>query len=147
MSKKNNRQQLRGEVSTMGREHLGKYRKGGSSISGCSEIPDPDTRKMTIEISNVRADIFESKHSHFAASLRGKDFSLVNIGFTSMQMVSRVNMIRKQYQKKLTIENLQTNNGTVCDIEVFLLEMERSKKQPRYARNAMADLARLKKKA
>jgi acyl carrier protein len=112
LSKKIDRQQIRGRLSNMSLKNLQSFRKGGSSLGDCPEIPD--TRAMAKEISNIIADILETKDPEFAASLRGKNFSLVSIGLTSMQSVSLVNSIRKRYQKKLNIEDLQKSDVTVC---------------------------------
>jgi amino acid adenylation domain-containing protein/thioester reductase-like protein len=144
LSKKTDRQQLCGRLSEMCRKNLQAYRKGGSSISDCSEIPE--TRKLAIEISNLVADIFEGNDSEFAASIRKKNFSLVKVGLTSMQLVSFVNLIRKKYKKKINIEHLQRNDLTVCNIEDFLTGRKGLQRQPRFARNLIDDLAKLKPK-
>ncbi|CAG8948474.1 unnamed protein product [Penicillium salamii] len=142
MSKKIDRQQLRGRLSEMNKRDLQQYRHGGASIIDCDAIPAK--RVLAIEISQLIAEMFERKDSDFAASLRGKDFSLTSIGLTSMQLVSFVNLIRKRYEKKIKIEDLQRNNLTVCNIEDSLLGRKPLQRQASYARNLIADLASLR---
>ncbi|CAG8287298.1 unnamed protein product [Penicillium nalgiovense] len=144
MSKKIDRQQLRARLSDMNQKDLQAYRKGGFPVNDCCEIPN--TRTLAVEISNIIADMFEKKDKDFAASLRGKDFSLASVGLTSMHRVSLVNLLRKKYQKKLKIEDLQKNSMTVCNIEDCLLGTKESTKKTNQARNLMADLAKLRPK-
>ncbi|CAG8896646.1 unnamed protein product [Penicillium egyptiacum] len=144
MSKKIDRQQLRGRLSDMSQKDLQEYRKGGLSVNDCCEIPN--SRTLAVEISNIIADMFESKDKDFAASLRGTDFSLVSVGLTSMHWVSLVNLIRKKYQKKLKIENLQKHDLSVCNIEDYILGKKDPRRKTNQARNLIADLARLKPK-
>jgi amino acid adenylation domain-containing protein/thioester reductase-like protein len=144
MSKKIDRQQLRARLSDMSQKELQAYRKGGFSVNDCCEIPN--TRPLAVEISNIIADMFESKDEDFAASLRGKDFSLASVGLTSLHRASLVNLIRKKYQKKIKIEDLHKNDLTVCNIEDCLLGTKEPTKKTNQARNLMADLAKLKPK-
>ncbi|KAJ6177932.1 hypothetical protein N7519_008393 [Penicillium mononematosum] len=144
MSKKIDRQQLRARLSDMSQKDLQAYRKGGFSVNDCCEIPN--TRTLAVEISNIIADMFESKDNDFAAFLRGKNFPLASVGLTSMHRASLVNLIRKKYQKKLKIEDLHKNDLTVCDIEDCLLGTKEPTKKTNQARNLMADLANLKPK-
>ncbi|KAJ5252841.1 hypothetical protein N7489_003251 [Penicillium chrysogenum] len=116
MSKKIDRQQLRARLSDMSQKELQAYH------------------------------MFESKDEDFAASLRGKDFSLASVGLTSLHRASLVNLIRKKYQKKIKIEDLHKNDLTVCNIEDCLLGTKEPTKKTNQARNLMADLAKLKPK-
>ncbi|CAI7597828.1 unnamed protein product [Penicillium glandicola] len=144
LSKKIDRQQLRSRLLQMSQKGLQSFRKGGLSLGDCPQIPE--TKAIAREISNIIADMLETKDQEFAVSVRGKDFSLISVGLTSMQLVSLVNSIRKRYQKKLNIEDLQNSDVTVCNIEDYLLGEKTLKKKASQARNLMADLAKLKPK-
>lgn len=143
LSKKIDRQQLRGRLSDISQKDLQAYRKK-FSVNDCFEIPN--TRTLAVEISNIIADMFESKDEDFAVSLRGKDFSFASVGLTSMHMESLVNSIRKKYQKKLKIDDLQKHDLTVCNIEDCILGTKGLKRKTSQARNLIADLAKLKPK-
>ncbi|KAJ5358205.1 hypothetical protein N7541_005363 [Penicillium brevicompactum] len=144
LSKKINRQELRSLLSKMNKNDLQVCRKGGSSILDCSEIPEG--RKLAIEISKLIAAMFENTDSEFASSLRGKNFPLSKIGLTSMQLVSIVNLIRKRYNKKISIEDLQQNDLNVYNLEDFLAGRKGIQRQISYARDLIDDLAKLKPK-
>ncbi|KAJ5302353.1 hypothetical protein N7508_007216 [Penicillium antarcticum] len=143
LSKKIDRQKLRRQLSEMSQKEIRKCRRGGSSSEEFPQIPE--ARTMAIEISNIIADIIENKDEEFASYIRGRDFSLLKTGLTSMQVVTLVNAIRRRYQKKLNIETLH-KDVTVCNIADSLTGRIKLERKDSDSRNLIADLAKLKPK-
>ncbi|KAJ5757351.1 uncharacterized protein N7511_006045 [Penicillium nucicola] len=143
MSKKIDRQKLHSQLLQMSQKDIRMCRRGGSESEEFPEIPEAHT--TAIEISNIIADMIEAKDEEFASYIRGRDFSLVKTGFTSMQLVSLVNVIRREYQKKLNIETLH-KDVTVCNIADSLTGIIKLEKKDTDSRNLIADFAKLKSK-
>ncbi|KAJ5406985.1 hypothetical protein N7465_008269 [Penicillium sp. CMV-2018d] len=143
LSKKIDRQKLRRQFSEMSQKDIRKCRRGGSLSDEFPQLPE--TKGMAIEISNMIADMVESKDKEFASYIRGRDFSLVKTGLTSMQLVTLVNMIRRRYQKKLKIETLH-KYVTVSNIADGLTGVIKLERKDGDSRNLIADLVKLKPK-
>ncbi|CAI7662353.1 unnamed protein product [Penicillium palitans] len=143
LSKKIDRQKLRRQFSEMSQKDIRKCRRGGSLSDEFPQLPE--TKFMAIEISNMIADMVENKDEEFASYIRGRDFSLVKTGLTSMQLVTLVNMIRRRYQKKLKIETLHKDVtvSNIADGLTGIIELERKEGD---SRNLIADLVKLKPK-
>ncbi|KAF4759616.1 hypothetical protein HAV15_006975 [Penicillium sp. str.  len=143
LSKKIDRQKLRRQFSEMSQKDIRKCRRGGSLSDEFPQLPE--TKSMAIEISNMIADMIETKDEEFASYIRGRDFSLVKTGLTSMQLVTLVNMIRRRYQKKVKIETLH-KYVTVSNIADGLTGVIKLERKDGDCRNLIADLVKLKPK-
>jgi amino acid adenylation domain-containing protein/thioester reductase-like protein len=143
VSKKIDRQKLRNKLLNMSQKEIRECRIGGWSTEEFAQIPE--TNRMAIEISNIIADMIKNKDEEFAAHIRSRDFSLVRTGLTSMQLVTLVNVIRRRYQKKLSIETLH-KDVTICDIADSLTGKIELKRKNSNSRNLIADLVKLKPK-
>ncbi|KAJ5904826.1 uncharacterized protein N7473_001742 [Penicillium subrubescens] len=143
-SKKIDRPRLRRDLSQMSQKSLERFRKGGSVATEYSTIPS--TKPRAIEISCMVADLLTSRDKIYADSFRGKDFPLETVGLSSMQLVSLATLLRKRYNKKITIGSLRCHALTVCDVEDLVLKGKKETADGIEARNLIDDLTKLKPK-
>lgn len=141
MSKKIDRQSLRIEISKMDQISLQSFRRGGV----CNTTMDlPKENIIAISISNAIADMLEAKDLAYAQSLRGKDFSLIKAGLTSMQLVTLASVIKRKYRKTIEVKTLRQTKMTVCGIGDIVMNNSDAQDDTTMSRDLIEELKKFK---
>ncbi|KAJ5100526.1 hypothetical protein N7456_006578 [Penicillium angulare] len=119
-SKKLDRQTLKSQLSKMGQRDLLSFRKGG--FEDVAYEPIPKTSPTAIELSCIISDMLSCKDHDYAMSLAGQNFPLDAVGLTSIQFVSMLNTIRKNYDKSIRIQDVRQASLNVYDLENLVLD-------------------------
>lgn len=141
-SKKLDRQSLRGQLSQMKQRDLLKFRKGGfADITTYDAIPS--TRPTAIELSCTISDMLKSKDEDYAMSLAGRNFPLDAVGLTSIQFVSLLNTLRKQYGTSIKIQDMRQASLNIYDLEDIVMKKPNQSPQKAATVDLMTNLKNL----
>ncbi|OKP13491.1 hypothetical protein PENSUB_682 [Penicillium subrubescens] len=122
-SRKLDRQRLRSDLSQMSQKSLQPIRRGGAAATEFPVIPV--TKPAAIEISCMVAELLAIRDEVYANSFRGKDFPLETVGLSSIQLASLTTLLRKRYDKKIKIGELQRQALTLCDVADLVLKRKK----------------------
>ncbi|KAJ5449567.1 acetyl-CoA synthetase-like protein [Penicillium daleae] len=113
-SKKIHRQQLIADWASMTPSETMALRPGGTLSHTWSRIDPANSR--AIEVSNIIADLVETKQPSSGESLRGWDFTLASVGLDSIRTAYLSGEIRRRLGVATQIQELQQPGITVCQI-------------------------------
>jgi amino acid adenylation domain-containing protein/thioester reductase-like protein len=114
-SGKIHRQQLTADWARMTLSETMALRPGGTLSHTWSRINPADSGAM--ELSNIIADLIETKQPSAGQSLRGWDFPLSSLGLDSIQTAYLSGEIRRRLGGAARIQDLQQPGITVCQID------------------------------
>ncbi|KAJ5921745.1 acetyl-CoA synthetase-like protein [Penicillium verhagenii] len=119
-SKKIHRQQLIADWAAMTLSETIALRPGGTRSDTWSRI-DP-ANSCAIQLSEIIADLLETRQPSAGEGLRGWDFPLTSVGLDSIQTAYLSREIRRRFGGAIRIQNLQQPGITVCQIYQQLSE-------------------------
>jgi amino acid adenylation domain-containing protein/thioester reductase-like protein len=119
-SKKIHRQRLIADWASMTPSETMALRPGGSLCHTWTRIDPANSR--AIELSNIIADLVETKQPLAGESLRGWDFPVTSVGLDSIQTAFLSGEIRRRLGIATQIQELQQPGITVCQMDQRLSE-------------------------
>ncbi|KAJ5752874.1 acetyl-CoA synthetase-like protein [Penicillium odoratum] len=114
-SKKIHRQQLIADWASMTLSETMALRPGGTLSHTWPRIDAANSH--AIELSNIIADLIETRQPSAGQSLRGWDFPLTSVGLDSIQTAYLSREIRRRLGGAIQIRDLQQPGITVCQID------------------------------
>ncbi|KAJ5628000.1 acetyl-CoA synthetase-like protein [Penicillium lividum] len=114
-SKKIHRQQLIADWASMTLSETMALRPGGTLSHTWPRIDAANSH--AIELSNIIADLIETRQPSAGQSLRGWDFPLTSVGLDSIQTAYLSGEIRRRLGGAIQIRDLQQPGITVCQID------------------------------